>query len=196
MKKYATMNTLYIVAAIIAVTAFVLPRGIDTVNLHIHGISHIAEQVDDYYKIAEPVDGKYTVEIDLNNLQSNEGKVLFDDGESQITVLEVVPRESAGFEVIFRSRAAEQPHGAVLVSGVDHARTDSGFSHDIEAKAEAVNKDGESYDLTPADSTGLSYHDGDRFGFFLDVSEGDADEVEVTVTNLQLNLWMEKAIFQ
>lgn len=194
MKKFANMNTLYIVAAIIAVSAFLLPRAIEAINLHMNGISHIAEQTEEYYKITDPIDGEFTVELNLNDIESNRGKILFDDGESRISVLQVVPREDAGYEVMFRSHAAEQPHGAVLVSGVDHFRTGNGLSQSLEA--EAVSNGGEDVPLTPSSGSGLIYHDGDRFGFHLDAPEGDAEEVEVTVTNLQLNLWMEKAIFE
>ncbi|OHX52154.1 hypothetical protein BB776_02490 [Planococcus salinarum] len=157
-------------------------------------ISHIAEQTEEYYKITDPVDGEYTVQLDLAELESNEGKILFDDGDSRITVLEVVPWEESGYEVIFRSHGAEIPNGTVLVSGVDHFRTGNGLSQSLEA--EAVSNGGEAVPLTSSSESGLVYHDGDRFGFYLDAPEGDADEVEVTVTNLQLNLWMEKAIFE
>ena len=196
MKKYFTMNTLYIAAAIIAVTAFLLPRVIEAVNLHVNGISYIAEQTEEYYKITDPIDGEYSVELDLNDLASNEGKILFDDGESRISVGEVVEREEAGYEVMFRSRAAEQPHGAVLVSGVDHARTETGLAQSIEAEARVDGNGEEAVSLTPSRWSGLIYHDGDRFGFYLDAPAEDASIVEVTVSNLQLNLWMEKAIFR
>lgn len=195
MKKFATMNTLYIVVAIIAVSAFLLPRAIDAINLHVNGISHIAEQVEDYYKIADPVDGEHSVTLDLNDLAGNKGKLLFDDGDSQISVWEVVSLEGAGYEVMFRSRGKELETGAVLVSAVDHTRNGSELSQSFTAEAFA-DIDGEAVALTPSSGSGLVYHDGDRFGFYLDAPERGAGEVEVTVTNLQLNLWMEKAIFE
>lgn len=188
MRKFANMNTLYIAAAIIAVSALLLPRGIEAINLHVNGISHIAEQVDDYFKITEPVDGEFKVDLDLKNLESNEGKILFDDGESQISVLEVVPQEEAGYEVIFRSHGAELPNGAALVSGVDHVRADDGLSQSLLAEALAGVEGKEASQLTPSDSSGLIHHDGDQFGFYLDAAA--EDEIEVTVTNLQLNLWI------
>lgn len=195
MKKFATMNTLYIVAAIIAISAFLLPGAIDAINLQVNGISHIDEQGDDYYKISEPVDGNHSVTLDLNDLAANRGRILFDDGDSQIAILEVAPREEGGYEVTFRSHGKELQTGAVLVSGIDHARADNGLSQSFSAEAVA-DVEGEAVELTPSFGSGLVYHDGDRFGFYLDVPEGSADEVEVTVTNLQLNLWMEKAIFE
>lgn len=196
MKKYLNMNTLYIAAAIIAVSAFLLPRVIEAINLQVNGISHIAEQVDDYYKITEPVDGEFTVELDLNDLASNEGKILFDDGESQISVLEVVQRKETGYEVIFRSHGKELQNGAALVSGIDHLRTETGLVQSIYAVGEVVGNDREAISLRPSSWSGLDYHDGDRFGFYLDAPAEDANTVEVTVTNLQLNLWIEKAIFR
>ena len=118
MKKHLNMNTLYLAAAIIAVSAFMLPRVIEAVNLHLNGISYIADQTEEYYKITEPVEGEYTVELDLNDLENNEGKILYDDGDSQISVMKVVEQEEMGYEVVFRSHAKELPDGAVLVSGI------------------------------------------------------------------------------
>lgn len=196
MKKFLTMNTLYILAAIIAVSAFLLPRAIDAINLQANGISHIAGQIDDYYKITDPVDGDYSVQLDLVDLASNKGKILFDDGDNRITVEEVVAREESGYEVIFRSHAAKLGNGATLVSGVDHFRTGNELSQSLVAEAEADFGDGETASLTPSLWSGLVYHEGDRFGFYLETPAGDAEEVDVTVTNLQLNLWMEKAMFE
>lgn len=189
MKKYFTMNTLYIMAAIIAVSAFLLPRAIDAINLHINGISYIAEQTEEYYKITDPIEGEYTIEIDLNNLESNAGQMLFDDGENKISVLEVLQQEEAGYEVIFRSHGSELADGAALVSGIDHSRAGKGFSHAILAEAYARIDHDEPYQLTPSISSGLSYLDGDRFGFYLSNAAEDDAIAKVTVTNLQLNLW-------
>ncbi|WP_084243878.1 hypothetical protein [Planomicrobium okeanokoites] len=193
MKKHLNMNTLYLAAAIIAVSAFMLPRVIEAVNLHLNGISYIADQTEEYYKITEPVEGEYTVELDLNDLENNEGKILYDDGDSQISVMKVVEQEEKGYEVVFRSHAKDLPEGAVLVSGIAHDNTEDGSTHSIEAEATA-GKD--AHQLSPSTATGLSYKDGDHFGFYLDAPAEEADKVAMTVTNLQLNLWMEKAIFE
>ncbi len=192
MKKYLNMTPLYIAAAIIAVSAFMLPRVIEAINLHIHGIAYIAEQTEEYYKITEPIDGEYTVELDLKDLESNKGKILYDDKGSQISVLTVTSSEKDKYEVIFRSHGTERPDGAALISGVDHAFTDTAFVHTIKAEAEASFDGGETVELIPSSSTGLSYPDGDSFGFYLQTSAEDGGTLTLTVTNLQLNLWAKK----
>lgn len=191
LKSFFNMNTLYITAAIIAASAFMLPRVIEAVNLHIHGISYIAEQTEEYFKITEPIDGEFAVELNLIDPESNEGKILFDDGDNTISVLEVVPRDETGYEVIFRSHASERADGAALISGVEHDYTDEGFTHPFKAEAIASIDGGEPFELSPTGSTGLSYQDGDQFGFILDASSADSVSAKVTVTNLQLNLWAE-----
>lgn len=184
------MNTLYITVAVIAISAFMLPRVIEAVNLHIHGISYIAEQTEGYFKVTEPIEGEFTVELDLSNPESNEGKILFDDGDNSISVLDVVPQEKTGYEVIFRSHGSERADGAALISGVAHEYTDKGFTHSLEAEAQASIDGGEPFELSPSSSTGLSYRDGDRFGFILDAPSESAT-ASMTVRNLQLNLWAE-----
>ncbi|MCM3610032.1 hypothetical protein M4S82_02145 [Planococcus sp. MERTA32b] len=190
MKKILNMSALYITAVIIAVSAFMLPRVIEAVSLHIHGISHIAEQTEDYYHITEPIEDEYSVELDLTDPESNKGKVLFDDGDNTVSVLEVVPRGESGFEVIFRSRGSERADGAALISGVEHGYTEDGFTHSLKAEAVAAFDNGEPVELSSANSTSLIHRDGDQFSFLMD-TPSDSEAASITLSNLQLNLWGE-----
>ncbi|WP_245728780.1 hypothetical protein [Thalassobacillus cyri] len=49
MKKFLNLNTLYIVAGIIALSSFLIPRAIDMFQLQAHGIRHLAEDVERYH---------------------------------------------------------------------------------------------------------------------------------------------------
>lgn len=72
-----------------------------SINLWFYGMGDIADNVKDYYLELEPIDGTYSVLIDLSDPESNEGKVLFDDGEHQIYVSDVITLNEANYEVFF-----------------------------------------------------------------------------------------------
>ncbi len=64
-------------------------------NLWINGISVIANDVDGYHLQTYPIEGEYTVTIDLSYLRSNVGKVLYDEGNNQIYVETVFVRNES-----------------------------------------------------------------------------------------------------
>jgi hypothetical protein len=129
---------------------------------------------------------------------SNEGKVLYDDGENQIYVSKVFVHNESEYEVIFRSSGTYRLGGATLVSGIEHERTNNGFTNVYQAKAQAKYR-GDTFKLSSSGSSGLNYRDGDEFGFYLFPHEEDIDVVleedamiEVTLSNLYVNIWAKK----
>ncbi|GGC95340.1 hypothetical protein GCM10007216_27630 [Thalassobacillus devorans] len=193
MKKYLNLNTLYIVMGIIAVGSFLIPQAIDMYHLQAQGINHIADDAERYMNNAHNMEGDYTITIDLSDPESNEGKFLFDDEEgNQIYVSKIIENES-NYEVIFRSSGTYSRGGATLVSGIEHYRNINGYTHELKAEAHATyNYD--TFKLTPSSSSALHSRSGDEFGFYLFPTDKDVDldkepTIEVTITNLQLNLW-------
>ncbi|MEC5423501.1 hypothetical protein QGM71_08325 [Virgibacillus sp. C22-A2] len=194
MKKYLNLNTVYIAAAIIAFSFLLIPRLIETVNLRVEGISYVANDIENYLSNAHPIEGEFTVQIDLRELENNEGKVLFDDGENKIYVSKVNVHDEAGYEVFFRSSGDYNLGGATLVSGVKHAGN-NGFTNRLQAEAKATYKE-VTYNLSPSASSGLNHRDGDEFGFYMDVPDKiDLEEpsvVDVIVSKLYVNIWAKK----
>ena len=197
LRKLFNLNTLYILLAIIAIGILVIPRIIEGIHLQSKGISYLTSNIEDYYHKTFPQEGKYTVEIDLSDIESNEGKVLFEDSENKIYITEVT-HSGSEYEVTFRSSGNYDTGGATLVSGLEHIRNNNGFTSHFKAEAEAVYK-GETYELSPSGSSRLNYLDGDQFEFHLfppnqmkniDIKEDPI--IEVTITNLQVNLWVKK----
>lgn len=178
---------------IIAVSSFLIPQAIDIYHLQAQGINHIAEDAERYMNNAHTMEGDYTVTIDLIDPESNEGKSLFEDGEgNKIYVSKIVENES-GYEVIFRSSGTYSRGGATLVSGIEHYRNINGYTHELKAEAHATYND-DTFKLTPSSSSALHSLSGDEFGFYLfppaiDVDLEKESTIEVTLTNLQLNLW-------
>jgi hypothetical protein len=197
MKKLFSLNTLYILMAVIAIGFLLIPRMIEAISLQSKGISYITSNIEDYYHKTFPKEGKYTVEIDLSDTESNEGKVLFEDSENKIYITKVTHIGSE-YEVTFRSSGSYDAGGATLVSGLEHARNNNRFTSHFQAEAEAGYK-GETYELSPSGSSRLKYNDGDQFGFHLfppnqmkNIDLTEDPTIEVTVTNLQVNLWVKK----
>ena len=83
-------KTHFIKVLIISVGTIVFTLWISgLLNLWIKGISVIADDVEGYQLYSYPVEGEFFLKIDLSDFESNEGKVLYDDGENQIYVEKV-----------------------------------------------------------------------------------------------------------
>lgn len=198
-KSILNLNTVYIGAAIIALGSLFIVLASEWSGLWIKGIGYVANDAENYHNNAHPIEGEYTVEIDVSDLESNEGKVLYDDGEErQIYVSNVTIQNESDYEVYFRSRGTFSLGGATLVSGIAHTQNNNDFVSKFQAEANATYRDYH-YKLRPSGYTSLKYRDGDEFGFYLNPPEKEIDidleeeqTVEVTVTNLYVNLWAEK----
>ncbi|SDN15963.1 hypothetical protein SAMN05518871_103466 [Psychrobacillus sp. OK028] len=164
-------------------------------NLWINGISVIADDVEGYQVQSYPVDGEYSVKIDLSDFDSNEGKVLYDDGENQIYVEKVFVNGNSDYEVSFMSSGTYSLRGATVVSGSEHARTENGFTHINQVNATATFQD-DIYKIYPSSSSGLNYKDGDSFAFYLFPHDKEVEVdiekdsiIEVKLSNLYMLNW-------
>lgn len=198
MKKLLNLNTVYIAAGIVAVGFLFVPPVVNLYNLKTQGINYFTNDIEKYHNNAHPIKGEYTIEINLNDLESNKGKVLFDDGENQIHVLKVIAHGKNEFELLFRSSGNVNPGGATMVSGVEHNHNKDGLIRKFQATAKATYQ-GDTYTLNPSKYSGLKYNDGDEFGFYLELPNDmipdseNKGKVDMTVTDLYLNLWSKKS---
>ena len=198
MKKLLNLNTVYIVAAIIAFGfLFILPA-VELFNLRAQGINYFTNDIEKYHNNAHPIEGEYTIEIDLNNLENNKGKVLFDDGENQIYVSKVIAHNTKEYEVFFSSSGNYSLGGATVVSGVEHKYNNDDLISEFQAKAKAAHR-GDTYKLSPSEYSGVNYNGVDEFGFYLELPNDIIPDfekegmIDVTVTNLYINFWAEKS---
>lgn len=169
-----------------------------SINLWFYGIGDIANNVKGYYLELEPLDGEYSVTIDLSNPKSNEGKVLYDDGDNQIYVFEVIVRDDTQYQVYFRTSGKYNVHGATLVSATEHKRLQGSFTYNFLAAAKATYR-GHTFKIYESGASGLNYQDGDYFGLYLnpddtdvtiDISENPI--IEVTLSDLIMHKWGRK----
>jgi hypothetical protein len=198
MKRLLNLNTLFIVAIIIAVSALFIPRVIEIFNLQAQGITYFTTDIENYYNNAHPIEEEFSIEIDLKNLEINSGKELFDDGENRIYLSRIISHNAKDFELFFRSSGSYSLGGATLVSGLKHKHNNDGIISDFQAEGTAMYMKN-TIKLSPTVSSGLKYLDGDEFGFQLELPEPIASETEgdvlidVVITNLYLNLWAKKS---
>ncbi|MFB4166798.1 hypothetical protein [Virgibacillus sp. JSM 102003] len=194
MKRFLNLNTVYIAAAIIVLGVVLVPQAVEKYNLRTQGINYFTNNIEDYHNNAHPVKGENTIEIDLNDLESNKEKVLFQDGENQIYVSKVIAHNSNEYEVFFRSSGSYSLGGATLVSGVELQHNNDDLISKFQAKAKATYRGG-TYQFSPSEDSS----DVDEFGFYLDLPDNinpDFEEkgmIDVTVTNLYVNFWAEKS---
>ena len=167
-----------------------------SINLWFYGIGDIANNVKGYYLELEPIDGEYSVTLDLSDPRSNEGKVLYDDGDNEIYVSEVIVRDDTQYQVYFRTSGKYNVHGATLVSATEHKRVQGGFfTYNFLATAKATYR-GHTFKIYVSGTSGLNYQDGDYFGLYLnpddtdvtiDISENPI--IEVTLSDLIMHKW-------
>ena len=124
MKKTHFIKVLIISVGTIAFTLWIS----GWLNLWINGISVIADDLEGYRLHSYPVDGEYSLKLDLSDFESNEGKVLYDDGENQIYVEKVLVNGNSNYDVSFRSSGTDSLRGATVVSGNEHERAENGFT--------------------------------------------------------------------
>lgn len=189
-----------IVLSVLGISFFLWASGL--FGIWMYGISYFSKNVDAYYNNGSPVEGEYSVSIDLSDLKSNEGKVVYDDGKNQIYVSKVFNNDESGYEVSFQSSGNYHMNGATLVSAIQHVPTDNDFTGIPEVTAEGAYR-GETFTLSPSGTSGLNYRDGDDFGFYLfphvkdiEVDLEKDETIEITLSNLYLNLWVAKRLFQ
>jgi hypothetical protein len=63
--------------AILGLTFFLWLAGF--FGIWIHGIKDISEDDENIFAQAYPVEGNYTVKINLNNLDKNEGRIIYEE---------------------------------------------------------------------------------------------------------------------
>lgn len=120
----------------------------------------------DYALAYSEVDGSYSVDLDLNDLENNRGKVLYQKNGCCITVDFVDESIPGNYRVFFRADGKVDAAGSCLVSGMQDVLLSSG-GRSISRSAAACVKVGEHiYPCTYAGGTGLEKN-GNSFGFWI-----------------------------
>lgn len=175
------------------------------INLWTKGMASVSGNTKKFTDInSHVIEGEYYVLIDLNDLESNKGKVLYNNGKSKIYVSSVDNTGSTingGYRIHFRACGQYSLNYAELISGVQHVTVGENlFSTDMSSQLTAKYKD-KVFNCNLMGMTGISFKDGDLFSFYIFPSEAyDNNEVSfeekgvvhLTITNLYKNIWTKK----
>lgn len=80
------------------------------------GLHYFTNETYTYYYTTSKIDEEHTVRIDLRDLESNKGKVVFNDDENKVFVSNVT-HDKTDYEVPLRSKGNYTLSMATLVSG-------------------------------------------------------------------------------
>lgn len=202
MKQVPKQWLLYIVCSMIIV---LVCWWIGLFGIWISGISSIANNTNKFTHITgHVVEGEYSIDIDLSNLESALNKEIYNDGIHKIYVSYLNSTgnsDTGGFQIGFRSSGSYSLTGATLISGIHHETVkENAYKINMSAKMTAE-YNGKLYESSEAWVSSLNYKDGDDFGFYIfpshvyDSGEISIDEkgtVTLTLTNLYKNIWTKK----
>lgn len=136
----------------------------------------------------------FSMELDLNDLESNAGKVLYEDESGCCVLVDSVDENMPGeYRVWFRACGVYGRTGGQLVSGCQSMRVDKTTWTMTTTAAMTAVVDGIHYPCSEAGASGLIFKDGNHFGFYLNprtpdtweaVSIDGLDKLTVTVSGL------------
>lgn len=199
------MNKLLtIIIPVIAIILLVL-WVIGLIGIWTEGMSNIANNTKEFTDTkGHIVEEKYSISIDLSNMEGNIGKDLYNDGNHRIYVFWIDNTgsvNSGGFRIGFRSSGNYSLTKASLISGVHHATVnENSFTSEMSAKMTAK-YNGIVYNSLEFGTSGLNYKDGDDFSFYIfptkayereEISLNETGIVELTVKDLYKNIWSKK----
>lgn len=171
---------------------FTLLKNMGYLRLWIDGLHYFDSDV--YLYKSDILDSEHFIDINLENLNENIGKVLFEDDNSKIVVSDINDNNGV-YEILFRSYGSYSLDGAVLVSGIKHIKTDKGYFADLVAIA-YTEYNGKVYKADISSISNLIYKDGDNFGFYIfpyaEIFEEGRYNVIIKMEGLCKNQWIRK----
>ena len=88
------------------------------------GLGYMNNSPDKYVLSYHEIPGEYSLEIDLNDLESNVGKRIWQDGEQYIEVY-LVDETDGRYRIFFRSHGVYEMQKGNLISGTKHIKYDN-----------------------------------------------------------------------
>ncbi|EPR11748.1 hypothetical protein [Ruminiclostridium papyrosolvens] len=199
------LKNLTIVLAILISISMLVLWSTGHIGLWTQGMAYIVNNTEEFTdKNGHVIQGEYSIAIDLQDLKSNVGNVLYMDGNNKIYVSWIDNTggiNTGGYRIGFRACGEYSLTNATLISGTRHTTVDKdSFTYDMSAKMTADYK-GKVYDSGVYGTSGLNYKDGDDFSFYIfpgeayaagEVTLNEKGTVKLTITNLYKNIWTKK----
>ena len=156
-----------------------------------HGLAYQAYN-SNYAIQYEVLPGRWSVELDLKDLERNTGTVLYEDARGCRIVVDQVDEPYPGeYRVWFRSHGVYDRSGGALVSGCHSVPVDKTTHTQTMSAGMTALVDGRSYPCGIAGESGFLWKDGNQFGFHLNPRDENRyipmdglDSITVTLTGL------------
>jgi hypothetical protein len=190
---------LYITILLIAVTVAILWSS-GLFSLWSGGMASLANNTEEFTeKNGHQIDGRYSLEIDLSDLESNNGNEIYNDGEHRIYVSWLKMTHIGGFEIGFRSSGKYSLSGATLISALHHETINNHSFTTSSTTILTAEYNGKTYNAQLTGQCGLNYKDGDCFSFTFFLSDvpnedhiKDVGIVNLIIADLYKNIWIKK----
>ncbi|MBO5046998.1 MAG: hypothetical protein J6D19_01155 [Clostridia bacterium] len=198
-RRVKKMKNLAVVCGVLVVlTLGILLSYSGILGIWIEGLPSIAGNLNQYDYHLGTISEEYTFTIDLEDLESNAGKIVYHEinehGEEFTIRIKSVYQDAhfRPYSISFISEGSYNMQGAKLISAVSHYSTSSRyFSKDVVAELYCIDGDIK-YDCRVRGIDGLK-RTGDSFGYYLPIEVTDKyDSITLTFTNLAVNIWNRK----
>ena len=167
------------------------------------GLSHIHRNTNDYALIYSDESSETSTELNLNDLESNVGKIIWQKDKQyiEITSINCKRLHKGEYDIYFKSHGVYNTNEGVLTTAVKHIRVDENSFADTMMGDMFVNINGISYPCERRSNSSIMYKDGDTFGFSFCLEEILGNDftscetvgtVEITFENLVEHRWTKR----
>ncbi len=195
-KRRIIIASVIVLSAVFAFCNILFMSGWVSVNYS--GISYIATNLNRYAYSSTVMDEKIEFTVDLNDMLSNIGKIVYQNDNCYIEIFDIKSHDG-NVIIYFRSHGVYSYKNATLISGIKHNSTEQHFfTYSCEAMLQHKSN-GKIYNCSVAGDSGINYKDGDVFGSYIFSEEyfrnediegaKDIDSVVLVLQNLTRNEW-------
>lgn len=184
---------LWIVGVIVVLCITIVPAILNSERYGVwhQGLQYMVYESHDYLKSSSLDENSYTIEIDLNDLDSNAGKRIYDNDDCYIEIdgMDCNSVKQGGYRIFFRSHGVCDYVEGKLVSGIFYRGGATELSAALQTTYNGIVYHSSSCGYGP-----LGDDNSDTFGFYLFPTEvyengaipmENAGTVMVTLTNLR-----------
>ena len=164
------------------------------------GLSHIHWNTEDYALTYSDESSETSTELNLNDLESNIGKIVWQKDKQciEITSINCKRLHKGEYDIYFRSHGVYDSNEGILTTAVKHIRVDENSFAEALMADMSVNINGISYPCERRSNSSIMHKDGDAFGFSFCLEDllGDdftscenIETVEIKFKNLIAHKW-------
>lgn len=194
-KKQSHRHVLIFIIAVLLLAAVIVCLFLSGyLGLWVNGLSSVAGNLNRYYYLQNSIEEECSFTINLKNLESNTGKVVYQNEDCYIDIQNIDLLSNGQYQIHFRSHGIYNIHGATLISGVVHY-TNPNHSSSYSVEADLCCYINENYYLCEiAGVSAINWKDGDSFGYYIPVEAitEESQTLTMTLSNLTKNIWYEK----